>query len=90
MQLQTSDGGVQGVELSTFLPDSHHSVRARHSQLGLKMSVEVVAALHLTDAPGQSMMEWFGHCSNGPVQQGGGRRGGISPFPIIFFHYSPG
>lgn len=50
MQLQTSDGGVKGVQLSAFLSSSAHSVGARRPQVGLKMSVEVVAALHFVQA----------------------------------------
>lgn len=77
VQLQASDGGVQGVELSAFLPGSPCPVRARRPQLGLKVSVEVVAALHFAEAAGQSVVEGLGHCGDGPVQWGR-RRGGVS------------
>lgn len=69
VQLQTSDGGVKGVQLSAFLSSSAHSVGARHPQVGLKMSVEVVAALHFVQAAIQSVLKGFGHCEDGPMQQ---------------------
>lgn len=84
VQLQASDGGVQGVELSAFLPGSPCSVRARRPQLGLEVSVEIVAALHFAEAAGQSVMEGLGHCGDGPVQQGGKGRGGVSFGPVLF------
>lgn len=74
VQLQASDGGVQGVELSAFLPGSPRLVGARRPQLGLEVSVEVIAALHFSEAAGQSVMEGLCHCSDGPVQQGRIRR----------------
>lgn len=83
MQLQAPDGGVQGVELSAFLSGSPRPVGARRPQLGLKVSVEVVAALHFAETAGQSVVKGLGHCGDGLVQQGWRRRrkrmkGGIS------------
>lgn len=75
VQLQASDGGVQGVELPTRLPGSSCPVRSHHPQLGLKVSVEVIAALHLAETASQRVVEGLGYCGDGPVQQGR-RRGG--------------
>lgn len=61
VQLQTSDGGVKGVELSAFLPGSPGPVVARRPRLGLEVAVEVVAALHFAETAGQSVMEGLGH-----------------------------
>lgn len=69
VQLQTSDGGVEGVQLSAFLPSSARSVGARGPQVGLEMSVEVVAALHFVQAALQGVLKGFGHRGDGPVQQ---------------------
>lgn len=85
VQLQASDGGVKGVELSAFLPGSPGSVGARRPQLGLKVSVEVVAALHFAQAAGQSVVEGLGHRGDGLVQQGRGWRGGVSLGPVLFW-----
>lgn len=78
MQLQASDGCVQGVELSAFLPGPSGPVGARSPWLGFKVSVEVVAALHFAEAAGQSVMERLGDCGDGPVQRRQRRRGGLS------------
>ncbi len=67
MQLQASDGGMKGVELSAFLPGSSCLVRTCRPQMGLKVSVEVVAALHFVEAAGQSMMEGLCHRGDGLV-----------------------
>lgn len=75
VQLQASDGGVQGVELTARLPGSSCSVRAHRPQLGLKVSVEVVAALHLTETASQRVVEGLGYRGDGSVQQGRRRRG---------------
>lgn len=84
VQLEASDGGVQGVELSAFLPGSPCPVTARGPQLGLKVSVEVVASLHFAEAAGQSVMEGLSHCGDGLVQQGGRRRRGASFGSALF------
>lgn len=75
VQLQASDGGVQGVELSALLPGLSGPVAARGLRLGLEVSVEVVAALHFTETAGQSVVEGFGHGGDGAVQRGWRRRG---------------
>lgn len=84
VQLQASDGGVQRVELPAFLPGSPRPVGARGPQLGLEVSVEVVAALHFAEAAGQSVMEGLGHCGDGPVQQEWWSRGGVCFGPALF------
>lgn len=71
VQLQASDGRVQGVELLALLPRSSGPVRAHQPRLRLEVSVEVVAALHLGKTGGKSAMEGLGDGSDGPVQ---GRR----------------
>lgn len=89
VQLQASDGGVQGVELSAFLPGSYSPVGACRPRLGLKVSVEVVAALHFAEAAGQSVMEGLSHCGNGSVERGWRMRGGFSfRFNFFWFFYS--
>lgn len=69
VELQTADGGVKGVQLSAFLSRSAHPVGARHPQLALKMSVEVVAALHFAQAALQGVPQGLGHREDGPMQQ---------------------
>lgn len=87
VQLQTSDGGVKGVQLSAFLSRSAHPVGARHPQLGLKMSVEVVAALHFVQAALQSASQGLGHCEDGPMQQRCWSNRGL---PLLELPNSPG
>lgn len=67
VQLQASDGCVQGVELSALLPGSASAVGVRRPRLGLEVSMEVVAALHFAKTAGKSVMEGFCYCSDGPV-----------------------
>lgn len=69
MQLQAPDGRVQGVELSALLPRSSGPVGAGRPGLRLEVPVEVVAALHLAEAAGQSAMERLGDSGDGPVQR---------------------
>lgn len=76
VQLQASDGCVQGVELLAFLPRSSGPVRAHRPRLHLEVSMEVVAALHLSKTGGKSAMEGLGDSSDGPVQRR--RRGSFS------------
>lgn len=90
VQLKASDGGVQGVELSAFLPGSSDPVGACRPGLGLKVSVEVVAALHFAEAAGQSVMEGLGHSGDGSVERGRRMRGGFSFwFDLFWLFYSP-
>lgn len=77
MQLQASDGGVEGVELSAFLPGSPCPVAARGPRLGLKVSVKVEAALHFAETARQSVMEGLGHGGDGPIERRRKRRGGV-------------
>lgn len=78
VQLQTSDGGVKGVQLSAFLSRSAQSVGARRPQVALEMSVEVVAALHFVQAAIQSVSKGFGHRDDGAMQQRWWSRRGLS------------
>lgn len=77
VQLQASDGGVKGVQLSALLSRSARSVGARGPKVGLEMSVEVVAALHLVQAAVQGVLQGFGHCADGTMQQRWRRSGGL-------------
>lgn len=79
VQLQASDGGVEGVELSAFLSGSPCPVAARGPRLGLKVSVKVEAALHFAETARQSVMEGLGHGGDGPVERRRRRkrRGGV-------------
>lgn len=67
VQLQTSDGGVKGIQLSAFLSSSAHSVGACRPQVGLEVSVEVVATLHFIQAAIQSDLKGFDHREDGPM-----------------------
>lgn len=69
MQLQASDGRVQGVELSAFLPRSSGPVGAGSPRLHLEVSVEVVAALHVAEAAGKCTVERLGDGGDGAVQR---------------------
>lgn len=93
VQLQASDGGVQGVELSAFLPGSSSPVGARRPRLNLKVSVEVVASLHFAEAAGQSVMEGLSHRGGGAVERWGCGLGMRECFTFQFCHlwffYSP-
>lgn len=80
VQLQTSDGGVKGVQLSAFLSSSAHSVGGCRPQVGLEVSVEVVATLHFIQATIQSDLKGFDHREDGPMQQWGWSSRGI---PLI-------
>lgn len=73
MQLQTPDGGVQGVELPAFLSGSPGPVRARRPGLGFEVPVEVVAALHFSQTAGEGVMQRLGHGGDGPVHREGWR-----------------
>lgn len=74
VQLQASDGGVEGVELSAFLSGSPCPVAACGPRLGLKVSVKVKAALHFAETARQSVMEGLGHGGDGPVERRRRRR----------------
>lgn len=69
VELQASDGRVQGVQLSAFLPRTPVLVGARQPRLHLEVSVEVVAALNVGETAGQSVMEGLGHGSDGAVKR---------------------
>lgn len=90
MQLQASDGGVQGVELSAFFPGLTGSVGAHRPRLGLKVPVEVVAALHLVETTGQSEMERPRHRGDGPVQHRLGKWGRIFGAVLLWLLHPPG
>lgn len=87
VQLQTSDGGVKGIQLSAFLSCSAQSIGARRPKVGLKVSVEVVATLHFIQAAIQSDLKGFNHCEDGLMQQWGWSSRGLPP---VYLLNSPG
>ena len=79
VQLKAAYRRVEGVQLSAFLPGAPHPVRAVGPRLGLKVAVEVVAALQIAQATGQGMVEGFRYHTDSAMQ----RRTGLALHPAL-------